>query len=227
MEKPLLHLVNLHKAYYTPAGEFWALRGISLTLQAGCLVGIFGKSGAGKTTLINCISGVDRVSAGEVWVDGVAVHSLGESALARWRGLSVGVVYQNFQLLPHLTLLENVMLPMDFCGRFHPRRSPQRALELLRMVEMEEHAHKLPAAISGGQQQRAAIARALANDPPLILADEPTGRLDSVTAETVIQAFERLVQQGKTIVMVTHDRSLAPRCGQVLTIVDGQLVEKQ
>lgn len=226
MEKPLLHLVNLHKAYYTPAGEFWALRGISLTLQAGCLVGIFGKSGAGKTTLINCISGVDRVSAGEVWVDGVAVHSLGESALARWRGLSVGVVYQNFQLLPHLTLLENVMLPMDFCGRFHPRRSPQRALELLRMVEMEEHAHKLPAAISGGQQQRAAIARALANDPPLILADEPTGRLDSVTAETVIQAFERLVQQGKTIVMVTHDRSLAPRCSQVLTIVDGQLVEK-
>jgi putative ABC transport system ATP-binding protein len=222
----LLRLVNLQKAYHTPAGEFLALRGISLTIESSCLIGIFGKSGAGKTTLINCISGVDRVSAGEVWVDGVAVHSLNESALARWRGVSVGVVYQSFQLLPHLTLLENVMLPMDFCGCFDRRRSPQRARDLLRLVELEEHAHKLPAAISGGQQQRAAIARALANDPPLILADEPTGRLDSLTAETVIQVFERLVQQGKTIVMVTHDVSLARRCGRVLTIADGQLMER-
>ncbi len=226
MSMPLLRLVNIQKAYHTPAGEFWALRGISLEVQAGQFVGIFGKSGAGKTTLINSISGVTHVSSGEVWVDGVAVHSLNESALAHWRGLSVGVVYQSFQLLPHLTLLENVILPMDFCGRFHPRRSPQRALELLRLVELEEHAHKLPAAVSGGQQQRAAIARALANDPPLILADEPTGRLDSVTAETVIRAFERLVQQGKTILMVTHDRSLAPRCASVWTIADGQVEQR-
>ncbi len=182
---------------------------------------MFGKSGAGKTTLINMITGVDRLSSGEVWMDELPIHTLDENRLALWRGRNLGIIYQSFYLIPTISLLQNVMLPMDVCGLYQRGVSERRALELLRMVELEDHAYKLPAAISGGQQQRIAIARALANDPPIIVADEPTGRLDSVTAETIFQIFYQLVQRGKTIIMVTHDRSLSQRVSRTLKIADG------
>jgi len=223
-EKPLISLRNVVKNYKTPAGDFPALKGINLDIYRNEFVAIIGKSGSGKTTLVNMITGVDHITGGEVWVDGVSVHSLSENRLALWRGRNLGVVYQSFLLLPSLNLLDNVMLPMDFCGLYHPRRSRERAMDLLRQVELEEHARKPPSFISGGQQQRVAIARALANDPPIIIADEPTGRLDSVTAETIFQIFQRLIEQGKTILMVTHDLSLASRVTRVLNLVDGEIV---
>ena len=223
-EKPLISLRNVVKNYKTPAGDFPALKGINLDIYRNEFVAIIGKSGSGKTTLVNMITGVDHITGGEVWVDGVSVHSLSENRLALWRGRNLGVIYQSFLLLPSLNLLDNVMLPMDFCGLYHPRRSRERAMDLLRQVELEEHARKPPSFISGGQQQRVAIARALANDPPIIIADEPTGRLDSVTAETIFQIFQRLIEQGKTILMVTHDLSLASRVTRVLNLVDGEIV---
>ncbi|MCJ7532821.1 MAG: ABC transporter ATP-binding protein, partial [Anaerolineales bacterium] len=200
--EPLIRLRGVRKTYRTAAGDFPALRGIDLDVYPGEFIGILGKSGAGKTTLVNLLTGVDHLTSGEIWVGGVPIHQLDENQLALWRGRNVGVVYQSFQLLPSLTLLDNIMLPMDFCGFFKPLISPARARELLRQVELEEHAYKLPTAISGGQQQRVAIARALANDPPVLVADEPTGRLDSITAETIFQIFTELIAQGKTIVMV-------------------------
>ncbi|MFZ5911866.1 MAG: ABC transporter ATP-binding protein [Chloroflexota bacterium] len=224
---PLIDLREVVKTYSTAAGEFTALKGISAQVAAGEFLGVLGKSGAGKSTLLNMITGVDDLTTGEVLVrtngNAVSVHELDEDALALWRGQTLGIVYQSFQLLPMLTLLENVMLPMDLCGLYHPRRSRERALELLDLVELSEHANKLPAFISGGQQQRVAIARALANDPPILVADEPTGSLDSVTADHVFELFERLVgEQGKTIVMVTHDKTLAPRFSRTLRLADGQ-----
>jgi len=229
-ERPeaLIELWDVYKVYETAAGDFPALRGISAQVCAGEFLGIIGKSGAGKSTLLNMITGVDHLTSGEVLVHAdhadVSVHKLSENDLALWRGRNMGVVYQSFQLLPMLTLVENVMLPMDLCGLYQRGESRGRALELLRMVELEEHAFKLPNYISGGQQQRVAIARALANDPPILVADEPTGSLDSVTADHVFQVFERLVEAGKTIVMVTHDNSLAPRFSRHLVIQDGEIV---
>ncbi len=225
---PLVELRAVAKIYTTAAGEFPALREINLTIQTGEFLGVIGKSGAGKSTLLNMITGVDQLTRGEVLVRGenrmTSVHQLNENQMALWRGRTLGVVYQSFQLLPMLTLLDNIMLAMDVSGLYHPRRSRERAMELLRLVEIEEHAHKLPAFISGGQQQRVAIARALANDPPLIVADEPTGSLDSVTADHVFGVFEQLVRQGKTIIMVTHDQSLAPRFSRHVRLADGELV---
>lgn len=226
---PLIELREVVKTYSTAAGDFTALKGVSAQVAPGEFLGILGKSGAGKSTLLNMITGVDDLTGGEVIVrtngEEVSVHSLDEDALSLWRGRTLGIVYQSFQLLPMLTLLENVMLPMDLCGLYHPRRSRERALELLDMVELAEHADKLPAFISGGQQQRVAIARALANDPPILVADEPTGSLDSVTADHIFEVFERLVnQEGKTIVMVTHDKTLAPRFSRTLRLADGQFV---
>jgi putative ABC transport system ATP-binding protein len=223
---PLIRLRNLEKSYKTAAGEFKALKGIDLDVYPGEFVGIVGKSGAGKTTLVNMITGVDHLTRGEVWVNGTPVHTLNENQLALWRGRTLGIIYQSFYLMPTLSLLDNVMLPPDFSGTFHSRQSPQRALELLRRVELENHAYKPPSAISGGQQQRVAIARALANDPPIIVADEPTGRLDSSTAETIFQIFLKLVEQGKTILMVTHDRSLGKRVTRTLNIVDGEIADQ-
>jgi putative ABC transport system ATP-binding protein len=219
--EPIIRLKGVVKTYHSASGDFTALRGIDLEVQPGEFVGLVGKSGAGKTTLINMITGVDRLTEGEVLVNGVTVHQLTENQRALWRGRNLGVIYQSFQLLPTLSLLDNVLLPIDFCGNFHPRRSPQHAMDLLKQVELEEHAYKLPSEISGGQQQRVAIARALANDPPLIVADEPTGRLDSVTAEMIFQIFVQLNRQGKTILMVTHDTSLAERMTRVIYIQDG------
>jgi putative ABC transport system ATP-binding protein len=219
-----VRLRDVVKNYGTQAGQQPALKGITLDVSRGEFVGIAGKSGAGKSTLVNMITGIDRLSSGELWVDQTPVHALGESQMALWRGLFVGVVYQSFELMPSLSLLDNVMLPMDFCGLYRPRESAERALELLTQVGLEEHVHKPPAKISGGQQQRVAIARALANDPPLIVADEPTGNLDSATAEEIFSLFEALVVQGKTIVMVTHDTSLAQRTSRTLWLADGEIV---
>ena len=226
--QPLIELRDVVKVYSTAAGDFSALKGINMQVGAGEFVGIVGKSGAGKSTLLNMITGVDNLTSGEVVVNlngsQVSVHRMGEDEIALWRGKTLGVVFQSFQLLPMLTLVENITLPMDLCGRFNPKQSRERAIELLRLVEIEEHADKLPAFISGGQQQRVAIARALANDPPVLIADEPTGSLDSVTADHIFEVFEHLVtDQGKTIVMVTHDQSLAPRFTRTLNIVDGEL----
>jgi putative ABC transport system ATP-binding protein len=221
----LIQIRDLTKKYKTAAGEMTALKGIDLDILPGEFVSIIGKSGAGKTTLVNMITGVDHITSGEVTVGGVSLHHMSENQLALWRGRTLGVVYQSFQLLPHLSLLDNILLPMDFCGLYNPIKSPERAMELLREVELEEHARKLPSAISGGQQQRVAIARALANDPPIIVADEPTGRLDSLTAEVIFEIFERLVAQGKTIVMVTHDQTLSQRVSRNLWIADGQIVQ--
>lgn len=224
----IIELRDVVKVYSTAAGDFDALKGINLQVAAGEFIGIIGKSGAGKSTLLNMITGVDQLTAGEVKIQtngsSVSIHKMTEDQIALWRGQTMGVVFQSFQLLPMLTLVENITLPMDLCGNFNPKVSRQRALELLRLVEIEEHADKLPAFISGGQQQRVAIARALANDPPILIADEPTGSLDSVTADHIFEVFEHLVtQQGKTIVMVTHDNSLAPRFSRTLQIVDGML----
>lgn len=227
--QPLMQLRQVVKVYATSAGSFPALKGITVSIYPGEFVGIIGKSGSGKTTLLNMITGVDHITSGEVLIGGqddnllVQIHALHENQLALWRGRNLGIVYQSFQLLPMLTLLDNILLPMDLCGHYRPRQSRERAMELLKLVELEEHAHKLPAYISGGQQQRAAIARALANDPPILIADEPTGSLDSMTAETVFEVFEGLVAQGKTILMATHDRSLRTRFSRLLQIADGEL----
>ena len=221
--EPLIRLRGLVKRYQSASGAFDALKDIDLDVYPGEFLGIIGKSGAGKTTLINMLTGIDHVTSGEVWMDGVPVQRLDENRLATWRGKEVGIIYQSFYLMPTLNLVQNVVLPMDVCGMYRPGQSEQRALELLRMVELEGHAYKLPSAISGGQQQRVAIARALANDPAIIVADEPTGRLDSATAETIFQIFTQLVAQGKTILMVTHDNSLAQRMSRTLLLVDGAI----
>jgi putative ABC transport system ATP-binding protein len=224
-----LHLIQLHqvkKVYTSAAGAFTALKDIDLEIDRGEFVAVIGKSGSGKSTLINMITGIDRPSAGEVLVAGTAVHTLSEGKMAVWRGRAIGVVFQFFQLLPTLTLVENVMLPMDFCGMYTPRERRERAMHLLEQMDMAEHAHKLPSAISGGQQQRVAIARALANDPPILVADEPTGNLDSKTAESVFRMFEALVDQGKTILMVTHDQDLAKRVTRTVIIADGEVIDE-
>jgi len=222
--KPIIHMQDVQKAYQVAGSEFMALKGINLEVYPGEFLGIIGKSGSGKTTLINMLTGVDHLTSGQVWVDGTPIHQLNENQLALWRGRKLGIIYQSFYLMPTLSILKNVLLPMDFCGLYQGQKSVARALALLRQVEMEENAYKLPAQVSGGQSQRAAIARALANDPAIIVADEPTGRLDSVTAETIFRFFMALVAQGKTILMVTHDQGLARRMSRVIQIVDGGLV---
>ncbi|MCZ2127114.1 MAG: ABC transporter ATP-binding protein [Anaerolineales bacterium] len=227
----IIELRNVSKTYSTAAGDFPALRNVSLDVQAGEFLGVVGKSGAGKSTLLNMINGVDALSSGEVVVSSggaeVFVHALSEDEKALWRGRTMGVVYQSFQLLPMLTLAENITLAMDLVGDFKPRESRARAMELLRLVEIEEHADKLPTFISGGQQQRVAIARALANDPDILVADEPTGSLDSVTADHIFDVFSRLAsERGKTIVMVTHDMGLKNRFSRCLTLIDGELEDE-
>jgi len=220
-----IRLCDVVKTFRTSAGEITALGGVSAEIERGEFTAIIGRSGAGKSTLVNMITGVDRVTSGEVWVGETAVHELDENQLALWRGLNVGVVYQSFQLLPMLSLLDNVMLPMDFCGLYSRRKSLRRAEQLLADVGLAEHMGKSPTRISGGQQQRVAIARALANDPPILVADEPTGNLDSVTAAAIMDLFDRLVAQGKTVIMVTHDQSVAERASRTLWISDGRIIQ--
>ena len=225
---PIIEMRDVVKVYATAAGEFSALNRINMQLGKGEFLGVVGKSGAGKSTLLNMITGVDQITSGEVIVHAngspVSIHRMNEDEIAYWRGRTLGVVFQSFQLLPMLTLVENITLPIDLCGKFSAKQSRQRALELLRLLEIEGHSDKLPSQISGGQQQRVAIARALANDPPILVADEPTGSLDSVTSEHIFEVFEHLVSdQGKTIIMVTHDKTLAPRFTRTLEIIDGEL----
>lgn len=226
-DSALIRLDQVVKAYQTPAGEFLALRGIDLTIGVGEFVSVMGRSGSGKSTLINMITGIDRPTSGEIYVGNTAIHKLDEGPMAEWRGRTVGIIFQFFQLLPMLTCVENVMLPMDFCNMFKPSEREARALYLLDQVEMADQAYKLPNEVSGGQQQRVAIARALANDPPLLVADEPTGNLDSRTADAVFHLFERMVDQGKTILMVTHDEEMAHRVRRTITIADGLIVGQE
>jgi putative ABC transport system ATP-binding protein len=219
----LIDLRDVVKTYETGAGDVTVLKGITLRVQPGEFVSVVGPSGSGKSTLLNMITGIDRPTRGEVIVGGEAVHELSENQLARWRGRNVGVVFQFFQLLPTLTILENVILPMDFCNVYKRRERRKRAMNLLEQVDIAEHAGKLPSGLSGGEQQRAAIAPALANDPELVVADEPTGNLDTATAAGLFALFEALVAQGKTLIVVTHDRSLSARTERVLHLLDGRL----
>jgi putative ABC transport system ATP-binding protein len=222
---PLIKLEQLVKVYDTGEVPFTALRGVDLSVDTGEFVGLIGKSGSGKTTLINMITGIDRPTSGSVVVDGTCLNDMTENELAMWRGRTIGVVFQFFQLLPTLTVIENVMLPMDFCNVYSPSERPDRAMHLLEQIEMADQAFKLPSALSGGQQQRVAIARALANDPPIVAADEPTGNLDSKTAESVFRLFEDLVDRHKTIVMVTHDNDMAARVRRAVHVTDGEIHE--
>ena len=222
----MIDIRSVNKFYKTAIGDYHALSDVDLQIHAGEFVSIIGKSGSGKTTLLNMITGIDRPSNGEVWVNGTGVHGLNENQMARWRGKNLGVVFQFFQLLPMISVIENVMLPMDFCRMYTPSERRQRAMDLLELVELAEHAHKLPTALSGGQQQRVAIARALANDPPVIIADEPTGNLDSKTAESVFALFNNLVDKGKTIIIVTHDSAMAKRTHRTALIADGEIVNE-
>ena len=223
------HLIDMRqivKTYQSAAGSFTALKSVDLRIGRGEFVAVIGKSGSGKSTLINMITGIDRPTSGEVLVGDTAVHTLSEGQMAVWRGKNLGIIFQFFQLLPALSIVENVMLPMDFCNMYEPRERRARAMALLEQVDMAQNAHKLPSAVSGGQQQRVAIARALANDPPILIADEPTGNLDSKTASAVFQLFESLVARGKTIVMVTHDSDLAKRVSRAVIVADGEIVNE-
>jgi putative ABC transport system ATP-binding protein len=224
--KHLIDLQSVVKAYHTPVGDFIALNGIDLQIGKGEFVGVVGKSGSGKSTLINMITGIDRPTSGQIFVGDQAIHNLKEGPMAEWRGRNMGVIFQFFQLLPMLSCIENVMLPMDFNNTYPLRERQDRAMHILEQVEMADHAFKLPSEVSGGQQQRVAIARALANDPPLLAADEPTGNLDSKTADSVFRLFENLIDNGKTILMVTHDSELASRVTRTITIADGEIVDE-
>ncbi|MBA4864300.1 ABC transporter ATP-binding protein [Streptomyces sp. PSKA54] len=221
MGAPVIDVRDVTKTYETASGPFTSLRNVSLRVQPGDFLAVVGRSGSGKSTLINMITGIDRPTSGEVHVAGAAVHELGQQALASWRGRNVGVVFQFFQLLPTLTVAENVMLPMDFCATFPAKERRPRALALLDRFGIADQADKLPSALSGGQQQRAAIARALANDPPLLLADEPTGNLDSCTALDVLELFAAIAAGGTTVVMVTHGQEAAPYITSTMELADG------
>lgn len=222
----IVDLRNVNKSYKTAVGDYPALKNINLQINTGEFVSIIGKSGSGKSTLLNMITGIDHPTNGEVFINSTPVHKMSEDQMARWRGTNLGIVFQFFQLLPMISVIENIMLPMDFSRTYPIGERRERAMQLLALVELTEHAHKLPTALSGGQQQRVAIARALANDPPLIIADEPTGNLDSKTAESIFALFNSLVAQGKTIIIVTHDSGLAKRTHRTALIADGEIVNE-
>lgn len=222
----MIQMRRIVKTYKNAAGEFIVLKGVDLTIHRGQFVAIVGKSGSGKSTLLNMITGIDHPTDGKVVVNGTDIYSITESERSLWRGKNLGIVFQFFQLLPMLTLLENVMLPMDYVDHHDFEDRPKKAMELLEMVGLAEHAHKLPLAVSTGQQQMTAIARALATDAPLLVADEPTGNLDSKTANHIIDVFDELVRRGKTIVMVTHDPSLTSRVSRTIIISDGELIDE-
>jgi len=224
VETKLIELRGVSKAYDVAAGKFLALKNVDMQVGAGEFVAVVGKSGSGKSTLINMITGIDSPTSGEIFVASTPVHNLDQEQLAVWRGRNVGVVFQFFQLLPTLTVSENIILPMDFCGVIPARERKERALALLEKVGIVEQADKLPSDLSGGQQQRAAIARALANDPPIIVADEPTGNLDSHTSDAVMQLFSELADEGKTVVMVTYERDLTRFFTRSITLADGAII---
>jgi putative ABC transport system ATP-binding protein len=221
--QPIVQVRDVVKSFPLGKGEITILKGISFSVEGGEFVSIVGPSGNGKSTLLNMITGIDRPSQGEVLVAGSTVNRMSEDQLARWRGENIGIIFQFFQMLPGLTLLNNVILPMELAAKFRPRERRERALHLLDMVGLAEQAPKLPGVVSGGEQQRAAIARALANDPPILVGDEPTGNLDSKTAHAVFDLFHRLVDEGKTMLMVTHDVEMARRVPRKIEILDGRI----
>ncbi len=225
--KNLIELSNVTKTFPLAGGIFHALKNITLKIQKGQLVAVTGKSGSGKSTLLNIIAGIDKPTEGNVTINGIRVDKLSESELASWRGKNIGVVFQFFQLLPTLTILENVMLPMDFCNSYPKKERRERALALLAQVNIKEQADKLPSTLSGGQQQRVAIARALANDPPVIIADEPTGNLDSQTATSIFELFAGLSKSGKTVIVVTHEKDFSSYFENVIAIADGIIVNEK
>ena len=223
----IVEIKDVVKRFPVGNTEITILKGISFTVKAGEFVSIVGPSGNGKSTLLNMITGIDRPSSGEIIVTGKPVHKMSEDMLAAWRGENVGIIFQFFHMLPALSLLQNVILPMDLAGKYSSRERRERATHLLEIVGLADQAQKLPSAVSGGQQQRAAIARALANDPPLIVADEPTGNLDSRTSHDVFDLFAEVVSQGKTMLMVTHDKELAQRVPRVVEILDGKITRDE
>jgi ABC-type lipoprotein export system ATPase subunit len=223
----IVQVVDVIKSFPLGGGEITILKGISFDVSRGEFVSIVGPSGNGKSTLLNMITGIDRPTGGQVIVTGRQVHKMSENQLASWRGERVGIVFQFFQMLPSLSLLQNIMLPMDLARKYSPRKRRERAMSLLETVSLADQAHKLPGMVSGGQQQRAAIARALANDPDLLIADEPTGNLDTRTAGDIFDLFSELVAQGKTLLMVTHDKELARRVPRVVEIIDGKITRDE
>ena len=224
-DSTLIDLRQVVKTYETPSGPFTAIQEVSLQVHAGEFVAVVGKSGSGKSTLLNLLAGIDRPTGGGISVDGTRLDSLSESQLAEWRGKTIGLVFQFFQLLPTLTIVENVMLPMDFVEIIPTTKRRARALELLEQVGIADQADKLPTALSGGQQQRAAIARALANDPPILMADEPTGNLDEVTRTSVLELFAKLNAEGRTVIVVTHERDISGYTDRQVTLVDGHIAD--
>jgi putative ABC transport system ATP-binding protein len=224
---PLVQVKEVVKSFPVGGGEITVLKGISFDVKNGEFVSIVGPSGNGKSTLLNMITGIDRPTRGEVIVTGREVHRMSENKLAAWRGQHVGIIFQFFQMLPALSLLQNVMLPMDFAKKIPARERRERAMQLLDIVGIADQANKLPSMVSGGQQQRSAIARALANDPEIIVADEPTGNLDTRTAQDIFELFTKLVEQGKTMVMVTHDKELSRRVPRVVEIIDGRITRDE
>lgn len=223
---PVLVVRDVHKTYNTSDGLFPALKGISLNIHAREFVTVIGKSGAGKSTLVNVVTGIAHADRGQIVIEGRNLLDMNEDQRARWRGQQIGVVFQFFQLMPSLTLVENITLAMDFTNSLPLKQRRARALELLDMVGIADHGHKIPSRISGGQQQRAAIARALANDPPILIADEPTGNLDSRTSAAIFELFQSLVAQGKSILMATHDIDLARLSTRTLQITDGEITQE-
>ena len=224
---PQVILTDVKKEYRTNAGIFPALNGVSFSIYPGEFVTIVGKSGSGKSTLLNMITGIDKPSGGEVFVAKTPVHKLNENKTALFRGQHIGIVFQFYQLLPGLTVLDNIMLPMDFCSFLTSSKRKERALSLLEKVNLKDQANKLPGSLSGGQQQRVAIARALANDPDLIVADEPTGNLDTRTARSILNLFNSLKKDGKTIIMVTHERGEIPGVDRKIIIEDGMITAEK
>jgi putative ABC transport system ATP-binding protein len=223
----LVRVIDVVKSFPVGGGEITILKGISFDVRSGEFVSIVGPSGNGKSTLLNMITGIDRPTGGEVIVNHLEINKMSENKLAAWRGQHVGIIFQFFQMLPSLSLLQNVMLPMDFAKKYRPKERRERAMELLETVGIADQANKLPSMVSGGQQQRAAIARSLANDPDLIVADEPTGNLDTRTANDVFDLFVGLVKKGKTLIMVTHDKELARRVPRVVEIIDGRITRDE
>ena len=222
--EPLIAVRHVTRTYPNAAGEFSALTDVSFTIKRGELAVVVGQSGSGKSTLLGLLAGIDRPNRGEVLIGGTAVHALSERAMSIWRGRAVGIVFQFFQLLPTLTAAENVMLPMDFCETWPPRDRRPRALALLERLGVADQADKMPGTLSGGQQQRVAIARALANEPAVLLADEPTGNLDSRTSEAIFDLFSGLARDGQTVVMVTHERAAIRHASRTITLADGRVV---
>ncbi len=225
--QPIIQLKNVIKTFRVGETDVTVLRGVSLDVRAGEFLAIVGPSGNGKSTLLNMITGIDRPTRGEVIVNGRPIHQLSENQLAAWRATEVGIVFQFFQLLPALNLLQNVLLPMDFAARLKPRERKERAVALLELVGLRDQMFKLPSQVSGGQQQRAAIARALANDPPILVADEPTGNLDAHTSDEVFALFCRLAGQGKTLLVVTHNEELARQVPRTVTVINGEIARDE